>query len=161
MQIKSKPTEKTFTLRTDPDGKATVTIRQATFRENMLRADAFSTYRRVYANRPGERDEVFETRNSARVWLKEIYITLSGAVGFVDEEGEELFRFKKGQLDMSESEFEHIFGQIDDEQLVREIHNCVVTVNPGWGEAIPLDMDQANGNNEPPPEDKQGMTEGE
>lgn len=157
MQIKSKKTEQTFVLRTDPEGKASVTIRQATFRENMLRADAFSTIKTVYANHPGERTEVVEVRNSLRVWSKEIYLTLSSASGFTNGDNKEVFTFKEQQLDMSEAAFEHVFGEIDNEDMVREIHNCVITVNPGWGEVVSLELDK-NKKEQPP---QHGMSEGE
>jgi hypothetical protein len=139
VQIKSKPTIKTYTLKSDPDGQASVTIRQATFKEDMLRGDAFATRRVLWANHPSERTITEENRNPARMYVKDIYVTLVDAKGFLDENSKELFDFKENRLAFSEEVFTDKLGLLDAD-VVTEMHNCVLRTNPTWG--TPTDEEQ-------------------
>jgi len=129
MQIKKKPVVQEFQLKSDPDGIATVTIRQATFEQDTIRSDAYATRKTTWTP---EGAVVEENRNIARVYAKEIYATIVGASGFLDEKKKEIFSFENGQLAMSEFEFNFALGLLDSETVL-EIRDCVYKVNPTWG----------------------------
>lgn len=129
MQIKKKPIIQEFQLKSDPDGIATVTIRQATFEQDTIRSDAYATRRTIWR---AEGAVVEENRNIARVYAKEIYATIVGASGFLDEKKKEIFAFEDSKLAMTETEFYEAIGLLDSETVL-EIRDCVYRVNPTWG----------------------------
>lgn len=129
MQIKKKPIIQEFLLKADPDGLATVTIRQATFEQDTIRSDAYAMRRTVWK---ADGAVVEENRNIARVYAKEIYATIVGATGFIDEKKKEIFAFEDGKLAMTETEFYEALGLLDSETVL-EIRDCVYKVNPTWG----------------------------
>lgn len=129
MQIKKKPIVQEFPLKSDPDGIATVIIRQATFEQDTLRSDAYAIRRTTWK---AEGAVVEENRNIARVYAKEIYATIVGAIGFIDEKKKEIFQFEDGKLAMTETEFNEALGLLDSETVL-EIRDCVYRVNPTWG----------------------------
>ena len=135
--VSRKPIVKDFVLEADETGETKIVIRQATQGDVIRRADLFSRATQVVSLTDGEGDTMryeqqFNVHKQRRM---EIYLTLTGAVGFEDENGKALFRIKevKGEtrLNMSEQEFYKAIDLLPPEVFL-EIHKHVLDVNPIW-----------------------------
>ena len=166
MRINSKPVTKTFPIKADTEeGCLTVTLRQATFGEDMERADAYAVQRTYYPTAIGERAYVEENRNRARSMAKEIKSVLSGIGGLVDEKGNplDLFRFKEHRsgfmkVDMTDEQFTEALWSFPAE-VVEEIHDHVLEMNPTWGKTrAQLEKEQSHGEEPKTPEGESKTT---
>jgi hypothetical protein len=139
MKVTSKPTMQEFELTTDPDGVAKVVIKQATFAQTRFRNELLSKRRYITEDEIGGRSAMEQDWNASDVMARDIFLTLADASGFPVDDGEELFKFREGKnglgvLDMNEITFGVKLGLLPDE-VVEEIHDCVLRVNPQWGAA--------------------------
>jgi len=115
-----------------PEDQSTkVTIKQATMRQNAVRAELFSEFIRSYKD--GEERYIFKlplyNLISKEIWLTMVACNIEGDPGIP------LFRFEtstRGPLmNMSYETFLDALGILEDE-VVQEIHNKVLEVNPHW-----------------------------
>ena len=114
---------------------STVTIRQATQRQNELRQDLFAEYTQIMNfSKPQDEMEYKSSWNFMKLMRKEVYLTLVGS-NLVDVDGKDLFKFKTDKsgsvLNMTESEFARAWGSLTDD-ICREIHEKVLEVNVTW-----------------------------
>ena len=139
MKIAKFPVTKEFQLNTDPDGKATVVIRQAREGENTDREEMFGTVRRIYDMNDDFVDDVtLETsENKKKTRRREAYLVLGSVTGIEDEDGKELFK-SKDSVDgksvrnaMSEPAFSLACNMLPPE-TIEEIMEYVYEVNPMW-----------------------------
>lgn len=131
------PEEKQFPLEiADPTGSTHVIVRQATQREQELRADLWSTTSRILRDQNGPEVELRQRISMPEIMRKEIFLTLVGC-NIEDDNGQPLFKFS---LDTStgrtrptsEAEFAVAFGKLP-LAVAYEIHNKVLQLNPSWG----------------------------
>lgn len=139
MKVKMKPTNVRFELVCDPDGEAAVTIRQARTGDFREIQNLFAEQNRVFGTQADDnRVEVKQRFNFEELKRKRAYLTLVGAEGMDDEEGQPIFRFKDSQygpvLSMSEREFNGVWDQLPPD-VTDEIDACVLKVNPMWNPA--------------------------
>jgi len=136
MKVVSKPIIETFKLETDPDGDATVTVRQAREGENIERAAAFAETTRMYTQDSDDM-QIKQRYNRRELVRLEAYLTLGRVTGIVDEDGNELFKSKDGKdgpsvrEGMSQNDFNHSWGLLAPD-VVAEIVGYVYDVNPTW-----------------------------
>lgn len=135
MKVIALTIEKTFKLLTDPDEKAEVGFRQATFGEDLRRQEMFAKRTQIFTDEDQGEFRVEQDYNALDVMVREIYLTMTQATGFEDAVGNEVFRFKaegnKKMVDMPEAEFRSKLFIMNTEQ-VREIHKRMLEVNPQW-----------------------------
>ena len=135
MKIVAFAIEKTFKLLTDPDEKAEVGFRQATFGEDLARQELFAKRTQIFTDGDEGEYKVEQEYNQLDIMVREIYLTMTKATGFEDAGGNEVFRFtaKDGKtfIDMPEAEFRKHLKFMTTEQ-VREIHKRCLEVNPQW-----------------------------
>jgi hypothetical protein len=117
-----------------PTEKATkVTIRQATLRQNALRADLFAVYTTEPAQNDKERTRVIYNMPLYSLYQLEVQLTLVECN--LTQNQKPLFRFKKSPsgsfLDMTDKEFAEAWGSLTDD-IAFEIHGKVLEVNPHW-----------------------------
>jgi len=110
-----------------------VTIRQATQAQHERRSDLWAEMTQEVF---GDRVAPDSVRLIQRISLPElhrieVYCTLAGS-NILGVDGEPLFKFKNGKLAMTEYEFNIAWGQLLPE-IVNEIHEKVLEVNPTWG----------------------------
>lgn len=165
MILKSKKVTKTFKIKADEEGVLSVTFRQATFGEDMERADAYAIQKTFYPSVIGERAYVEENRNRARTMAKEIKSVMSGIDGLVNETGKplELFRFREHKsgfmkVDMTDEQFIEALGEFTSE-VIDEMHDYVLEMNPTWGKtSAQLKEEQNHGEKEKTAEEKSKTT---
>jgi len=135
VKIIAETIEKSFKLLTDPEEKAEVSFRQATFGEDIARQEMFAKRTQVFTDGDDGEYRVEQAYNQLDIHVREIFLTLSAATGFVDKVGNEVFRFKdyegKHGLDMNEAEFRKHLLRMTTEQ-VNEMHKRMLEVNPQW-----------------------------
>lgn len=132
MIVSKKPVIKTYKLINDPEGKADVTIRQATVEGVSLRASMFSETVREWDEEEPTKVRLHSRWNRYDQQRKEVFLTLSGATNIVDENGDDIFKFDtKGRLAMSETQFNEAWGYLP-VGLAKEIHGYVLDMNPVW-----------------------------
>lgn len=139
------PEEKEFPLLgADPSGETTVTVRQATMRENTQRADLWATASRIIRDGMGSEIELKQRISAPEIMAREVYLTMVGCnitIEDADERPIELFKFAKDTatgrpyLAMSEPKFLAAWGQLPAE-IALEIHGKVIEVNPTWGAGL-------------------------
>ena len=145
--LKSIPVTQEFPLETDPEGKARVTFRQASWGEQAERETIFAKQSIEYDD--DARGTVRQTFNWTQSQLiqKELFLTLSGAVDLMYQEynkdGEpkgdpkELFTFLtsssgRSRLNISESEFLKRLSDYVPPEMVKEMHKLCREVNIQW-----------------------------
>lgn len=137
MKVLAFPTMKTFDLKSDPEGVAKVTVRQASQGENIQRQDAGSTRRQVWGDDTDKMAIEFDY-NFLELQRKEAYLTLASVTGIEDEFGNPLFRSAETSRGarvsaaMSEDEFNAAYNKLPAE-VCEEIAGYVHEVNPSWG----------------------------
>lgn len=139
MKIASKAVTETFKLKSDSDSEApaTVTIKQASWGADKIRSELFAKRTQVFKDVDFGEYKVESSWNPYEVQAREIWLTMCGATGFVDDTtGEELFRFRSTKdgtsaWDMSEHQFQQALSRLGTE-VVEEIHKFVLKVNPQW-----------------------------
>lgn len=113
-----------------------VIIREATHSENRQRSSLFAEITRVMdpTGKYPNQIKIQQSLNSDELIEMDIYLTLSGS-NLLDENGKDLFRFKKVgsimKVDMTEREFKDAIGKLED-RVVDEIHEKVALKNPDW-----------------------------
>lgn len=137
VKVLSKPVTETFTLESDPDGVASVTIRQATFGDEKAVADL--TRKRTRKWKEGVQEIALEDEYSfPEEQSLKIYLTLADATGFfvVDKDGNEKPAFQFADFSgvsrpKNKIEF---FATLDrlSPKVVEEIYEKVKKVNPQW-----------------------------
>lgn len=131
MPVLSKPIYETFTLVNDPL-HATVTIRQARFGEMRQRAETVSKMRYMPQGSNMIYEQDFNTEDAKAY---DIYLTLAAASNFLDEDGNEVLRFKRdGNVDrlaMTDRDFYRVLDNIEP-AIVNEIYGYVLKVNPSF-----------------------------
>lgn len=138
MRIESTPLIQEFNLETDPDGVASVSVRQATEGENIQRAALFARTTRILEEADtGDTIKYEQEYNARQLRRKEAYLTLASISGIVDEKDHEWFKSGPGKDGprisnaMSEGQFndawDRLPGNVADE-IIRHIHS----VNVGW-----------------------------
>lgn len=139
MKIKSLPVIREFELESDPEGQARIKIRQATYAQNSEREQIFAAQEYTFNDEQrGQMTQKFNWTQS-QLEMKEIWLTLAGASGFlIEEDGKEpyeLFTFVESRgnprLAVDEQEFYRRLGLLPGE-VVREMHQCVREVNVHW-----------------------------
>lgn len=132
MKILSAPITRTFNLQSDPDGLAAVTIRQATFAEDRERQELFAKIRMIFDDERRGQIVQENSPSTGEIMQLEIALTLAGAEGIEDEEGNPIFHFKEhaGVSRVAErGQFYRALGRLPGE-AVREIWGYVREVNP-------------------------------
>jgi hypothetical protein len=132
MQIKTKPETEVFVLKCDPEGNATVTIRQARTGDNLEIARLFDKQSRVLGS---DAVEIKQEWNYELLKRKRAWRTLADAANLNDQGDKPLFRFKDGRIAMSEDEFNRVWGQLPIE-LTEEISQYILVVNPQWNPLV-------------------------
>jgi hypothetical protein len=118
------------------DGDPTrVIVRQATQSHHERRSDLWAELKQ----RVMDDDSVIMIQHLSIPELHriEVFCTFS-ACNIAAEDGEALFKFKNGELDMTEAQFTKAWGKLPP-QVAAEIHLKVLEVNPTWkprGEAL-------------------------
>jgi hypothetical protein len=139
---KVKPTRvtQTFDLTTDPDKIARVTARQASWIDLEEHRGLLGAFEQTRRERGGGTEVVFHfTPNEYQQISVELYLGLASVVGIEDEQGSEVFKSsanpRTGGMQiknaMSLEEFKIALGMLDQE-MVEEMHKCVLAVNPQW-----------------------------
>lgn len=135
MRVLSKPVEKLFKLKTDPDGEATITVRQATFGDNKQIADLTAKTIRRWSDREAGPIELEQEFNYLEERALRIYLTVTNISGILDDEtSQPLFEFKEfGKVSRPKSK-DNFFGALEKlpNQVVEEMHQCVLDMNPQW-----------------------------
>lgn len=140
MRVKSLPKVETFKLQSDPEGLATVTIRQAREEENIRRQDLFSKVTRVFEESTElgpVRNRIEIEANELRIRRTECYLVIEEITGILDENGNELFRSAGGPSGklvrnaMTIQEFDRAWSMLP-EDTIEEIYAYVLTMNPTW-----------------------------
>lgn len=138
MKIASLPTVESFKLETDPEGKAEVTIAQATFGQDREREELFKKQSYVFDDDARGRTEWRQDFNRKDLVLLEIYLTLTDAVGITDEDEKDFFDFDNRPVGIrrvkSRNKFLEQISKMPSE-VVEELHRCVLKVNPQWDRA--------------------------
>ena len=113
-----------------------VSIRQAAQGEYERRQQMFSEWVRAYDPATGQ-DQVVQRLNIEMLKRLEVFLTIADCN--IEAENEKpLFRFKGGNLSMSELEFDRAWAKLP-LVIATEIHEKVLEVNPTWdaaGEAM-------------------------
>lgn len=135
--MKLSTVTKDFDLKNDPDGEAKITVKQANFGASAEREELSARIRWVTTGEIAGEMAAEQHRNFMKVWVKELYFTLMAASGFMNEDNEELFKFRNKPnslgiyLDMSETQFWNAVASLPYE-IVEEMHDAVLNVNPQW-----------------------------
>ena len=141
MKVLAFPTMQSFDLKTDPEGLAKITVRQASQGENILRQDAGSTRRQVWGD-DTERMSIEFDYNGLELQRKEAYLTLALVSGIEDEMGNVLFRSAETSRGprvsaaMTEDEFNAAYNKLPAD-VCEEIAGYVHEVNASWGPKKP------------------------
>lgn len=126
MKISMKPTTAKFKLDCDPEGVATVTIRQMTNGDYLKRARM--TEKQSWSNDIG----LTIKWNGPEIQRHDAYLTLVGADLEDEDTGAPLFRFKDGkngsELAMSENEFNAVWDSLP-RDLADEIYDHIKSLN--------------------------------
>lgn len=139
------PIEQTFPLEiTDrefpPDDGSeptNVSIKQATQKQHERRMELFSLYRNrfSYDENGMQTIESVENRNIYTIQRRDAFLTLAACnILYTPPKGKKavpLFKFKDGNLDMTEEEFDEAWGLLP-AVVSREIHSKILEVNPTW-----------------------------
>lgn len=135
MRLKLTVIEK-FPLKTDPEGLAAVSVRQATTEDAIQRNDMFSKTRRIFVE--NDQEQVIEQDfNPREVRAYEAYLTLASVDGIFDQEDAPLFRHKstkdgdRVKSAMSFDEFKVAWGSLPIE-VSDEIVKFILKVNRTW-----------------------------
>jgi hypothetical protein len=133
MRIESKPIAQEFALKSDPDGEAKVTFRQATFDEMRRREEYFSQQRKTTIPETGGQ-VVEDNLNMLDLYALEIWMTLVGISGIVDASDQPFFKFRDDnnglqKPDYSKENFIKRLGQLPPD-MVYEMRECTCKVNP-------------------------------
>jgi hypothetical protein len=131
MIIQLTRTTKRYNLTTDPDGKAWVEIRQFTYGDMMERGNATASMRYI---RTDTGTAIEQDYNQYEIMALDIRLALSGAGGFVDEQGNDVTVFsfndkKPARISMTEERFIEALNMLNME-TINEIHGYVKEVNP-------------------------------
>lgn len=136
MKQTTKSVEKTRMITSDPDGKLTVTIRQAAFGESRQRAELTAGMRIVETGKDNTL-AMEQDVNQNDIKAKSIYLTLSGITGIEDEDGNVVepipFRKEGGKnvVAIGEAAFNRVISNWPDE-VIDEIYDFVLEMNPQW-----------------------------
>jgi hypothetical protein len=136
MKLQMKPLSQTYKLAFDPDGIATVSIRQATSGDELRLAKLSENQGWRNSDRGGRVLEL--TWNPRERERLQAFMTLTGAdLEFEDDKGntEPVFKFRNGkngpELAMTEFEFFKAWDKLPT-VLVDEIITHVLDCNPQW-----------------------------
>lgn len=132
MKVSMKPITAKFPLACDPDGAATVTIRQMTNGDYLKRARM--TEKQSWSNDAG----LTIRWNGPEIRRQDAFLTLVGADLEDADTGVALFRFKDGrngpELAMTEAEFNGVWDSLPRE-VADEIYDHIRTLNPDLARA--------------------------
>lgn len=138
MKISLKPTAQTFKLSIDPEGQATVTVRQARTGDLVRLGNLFSEQTQIWDDEQLGKVMLQRKWNPEELMRERAFCTLVG-IDLEDEEtGEPIFRFREGkngpELAMTRNAFCRAWDALPVE-LTQEIYNNVLEVNPQWDPA--------------------------
>ena len=127
--------EKTDILLNNEGTPTTVTIRQATQRQHMLRADKYANLTQEINQESPEVNRYITKFNQFDLYMTEAFLTMVGC-DLQDYEGNNLFKFRsdtKGHqyLDMTQDAFRQAWGSLLKE-IAEEITEKVHEVNLLW-----------------------------
>jgi len=129
-QLKHPTVVETRLEELDPLDPPVVKFRQATARENQIReAQIFGPQKKAFTQ------EGMEVRDSVAWAMRqeiEVRLTLCGLSGFLDVDGEELFRFRGEQLNLNEAQFHTAWGKIWPINICDRLHHLCLDANPEW-----------------------------
>lgn len=136
MNLLSIPVTQTFSLKSDPDGEASVTVRQATEGENILRNEMFAKTRRIVNDEFAGEITFEQDYNVRKLRRREAFLVLAEITG-ITLDGAELFRSADGpdgrriKSAMTEDEFNTAWDRLP-APVVEEICRYVLDVNISW-----------------------------
>lgn len=113
----------------DPTGECHVTFRQGMAGENQKRDRlVFGGQRRTFTGvgMAVEGAVTFPEREEI-----ECRLTMVGAIAFLDEEGQELFKFKGDKLAMRDTAFHTAWARLPP-HVATMLHNLCLDANPDW-----------------------------
>ena len=142
MKMQAQPLMQEFELKSDPDGEARITVRQATEGDNIARASLFAKTNRIINDETIGTNITLQTEfNQRELRRKEAYLTLGSVVGIYSEdvEGEREEWFQNAQTAdgpsvkaaMSENMFVRQWNRLPPE-IATEISLRVRDANPTW-----------------------------
>ena len=126
----AEPTIREFILtELDPTGECKVTFRQGMTTENQLRDRlVFGGQARTFTD-SGLRLE------GTVAWTEreelECRLTMTGSVGLLNADGQELFKFRAGKRIMSDAQFHAAWGKLPP-HVATMLHLKCLDVNPDW-----------------------------
>jgi hypothetical protein len=130
LQMKVPTVTETILTDLDSDGEAKITFRQAAAKENQIRETlVFGNQRRSFT------DEGMDIRGGVPWSVRqeiECRLTMCGAEGILAPDKSPLFRFKNGELDMTDDEFHEAWGKINPISICDRFHELCHEVNPDW-----------------------------
>ncbi len=142
MRVKSKPVVQSFILRTDPEKKAEIKIKQLSAGAALQLEDLRSRSELYEVWKTEDGSEVNYRRGTPTVELRLRFLALAlaGATGFNISENEdqvvEMFRFKTQDgvemVDMTYEDFNKAVSQLPKE-VFDEMVEYALAINPGFG----------------------------
>lgn len=135
IKIESKPVELEYQLKSDPDGEARVTVRQATTGDQIRLASLFQNQRQVWNDAVIGEVAIEKKFNFPELKRMRAFLTITNVVGITDFAGRELFEFSETmpRRFKSEQHFNEIWNSLPAE-LSDEIYQAVLKANPQWDE---------------------------
>ena len=135
-----KPTIRTFPLKSDPEGRAEVTIRQARNIDTERRGELFAeTVALIEGRQTSALRQHWNIHEQRKLEASLVVVAITGMdesdSDELDAKVTPMFRTKDTpdgpRLDMNQSEFYEAWGRLPDD-YVREIHSYILVVNPHW-----------------------------
>ena len=114
----------------DPEGDFRATFRQATEAEVQRRDRIVFSPQQRYLGADGLL--ISGTMPWSERRMVECMITMRSCAGLNDHKGRPLFRFKNGQLDMTDVEFMEAWGSINIKGVTQALHKACLKANPDW-----------------------------
>lgn len=134
MKIQLTALTQDFLLKDDPDGKSTVTIRQASAGDAIHLVGLFSKQRRVWNDEEVGKMSLEYDWNHEQLKRERAFLTLVGA-DLESEDGVPIFKFTEQdgelKLAMTKNQFYKVWDQLSIE-LTDEIHDHILSLNPQW-----------------------------
>lgn len=139
-RISRKPITKEFKITADPEGKATVIIRQARNIDTERRGELFATtVAEIEGRATTALRQHWNIHEQRRIEAGLVVLAITGVEMAdgpeLDAKSASLFKTKDTpdgvRLDMSLGDFYEAWGQLEDD-YVREIHGYIMVMNPQW-----------------------------
>jgi len=136
IKIESKPVEIEHFLKSDPDGQAKVTVRQATTGDQIRLASLFQNQRQVWNDAVIGEVAIEKKFNYPELKRMRAFLTITSIVGVTDSVGRELFEFSETvpRRFKSEQHFNEVWNMLPAE-LSEEIYQAVLMANPQWSDS--------------------------